>query len=91
MDRPIGLPRPERPDELQLISGIGPRIEGQLNALGIHTFAQIAGWTDAERAWVDNQLRFRGRIAREEWVRQAEALARGGKAEYIRVFGRSPR
>ena len=91
MDRPTGLPRPERPDELQLISGIGPRIEGQLNALGIHTFAQIAGWTDAERAWVDNHLRFRGRIAREEWVRQAEALARGGEAEYIRVFGRSPR
>ncbi len=91
MNPPAGLPRPERPDDLQLISGIGPRIEGQLNELGIHTFAQVAGWTDAERAWVDNHLRFRGRIAREDWVRQADALARGGEAEYIRVFGRSPR
>ena len=36
-------------------------------------------------------LNFRGRIDRDEWVRQARALADGGEAEYIRVFGKKPR
>ena len=33
----------------------------------------------------------RGRIDRDDWVRQAKALADGGEAEYIRVFGKKPR
>jgi predicted flap endonuclease-1-like 5' DNA nuclease len=40
---------------------------------------------------VDDHLRFRGRIEREDWVRQAKALAKGGEAEYIKVFGKKPR
>ena len=44
-----------------------------------------------EMEWVDGYLRFRGRIERENWVGQAAALARGGEAEYIRVFGKKPR
>ncbi|HWK65941.1 MAG TPA: dipeptide ABC transporter ATP-binding protein [Rhizobiaceae bacterium] len=89
--RPAGIGRPEKPDDLQMISGIGPRIEAKLQGLGIYRFAQVAGWTKAEREWVDRQLGLRGRIAREDWVRQAEVLARGGAAEYLRVFGKKPR
>ena len=29
-------------------------------------------------------------IDRDDWVRQADALARGGVEEYIRVFGKKP-
>ncbi|APH72084.1 NADH-quinone oxidoreductase subunit NuoE [Aquibium oceanicum] len=90
-DRPIGMERPAAPDELQMISGVGPKIEQILHSLGIFTFAQIAAWTPEERGWVDGYLRFRGRIEREDWVRQAKALADGGEAEYIRVFGKKPR
>ncbi len=90
-NRPIGMERPAAADELQMISGVGPRIEQTLHSLGIFTFAQIAAWTPEERAWVDGYLRFRGRIDREDWVRQAAALAKGGEAEYIRVFGKKPR
>lgn len=90
-DRPAGIERPDRPDDLKLISGVGPKIEGTLNSLGIYTYAQIAAWTKAERDWVDGYLRFRGRIERDDWVRQADALARGGEAEYVRVFGKKPR
>ncbi|MCC2689372.1 MAG: nuoE2, partial [Rhizobiaceae bacterium] len=53
--------------------------------------AQVASWTGAERDWVDSYLNFRGRIERDQWARQAEALAKGGVAEYARVFGRVPR
>ncbi len=88
---PPPLDRPADADDLQLIAGIGPAIERQLNELGVLTLAQIAAWTDAERDYIDRQLRFRGRIDREQWIRQAEVLVAGGEAEYIRVFGKPPR
>ena len=90
-NRPAGIDRPATPDDLKLISGVGPKIEGILNGLGIYSFAQVAGWTAPERAWVDGYLNFTGRIDRDDWVRQAEALAKGGEAEYVRVFGKKPR
>ncbi len=90
-DRPAAIEKPAQPDDLKLISGVGPKLEGVLNGLGIYTFAQVASWKQAERDWVDGYLKFKGRIERDDWVRQAEALARGGEAEYIRVFGKKPR
>ena len=89
-NRPAGVERPSQPDDLQLISGVGPKIEGTLHSLGIFTYAQIAGWKQAEREWVDGYLNFKGRIEREDWVKQAGALARGGVDEYVRVFGKKP-
>ena len=89
--RPSGIAKPDRPDDLKLISGVGPKIEAILNNLGIHTWAQVASWKKAERDWVDNHLNFHGRIERDDWVRQAKALAKGGVAEYIKVFGKKPR
>jgi len=90
-NRPAGIARPAAIDDLKLVSGIGPKIEGILHELGIFTFAQIAAWKKAERDWVDGYLNFRGRIERDDWVRQAKALAKGGEAEYIRVFVKKPR
>lgn len=89
--RPKGIARPDTPDDLKMISGVGPKIEGILHSLGIYTWAQIAKWTAAECDWVDGYLKFKGRIQREDWVKQAEALAKGGRAEYARVFGKDPR
>jgi NADH-quinone oxidoreductase subunit E len=90
-NRPAAIARPETPDDLKLISGVGPKIEGILHELGIFTFAQVASWKKAEREWVDSYLNFKGRIERDDWVKQAKALAKGGEAEYIRVFGKKPR
>ncbi|MDZ7600044.1 MAG: NADH-quinone oxidoreductase subunit E, partial [Hoeflea sp.] len=61
-NRPAGIARPQAPDDLQLISGVGPKIEGILHSLGIFTYAQVAAWKKAERDWVDGYLRFKGRI-----------------------------
>jgi len=88
--RPVGIEKPETADDLKLISGVGPKIEGILHSLGIHTFAQIATWNDDHREWVDSYLNFKGRIDRDEWVKQAEALHKGGVEEYTRVFGKKP-
>ncbi|WP_454849027.1 NADH-quinone oxidoreductase subunit E [Rhizobium binxianense] len=90
-NRPAGIEKPAAPDDLKLISGVGPKIEATLNEIGIFTFVQIAGWKKAEREWVDGFLNFRGRIERDDWVKQAKALAKGGEAEYIKVFGKKPR
>lgn len=89
-NRPAAIEKPAAVDDLKLISGVGPKIEGILHSLGIYTFAQIAGWKKAEREWVDGYLNFKGRIERDDWVKQAKALAKGGVAEYVRVFGKKP-
>jgi len=90
-NRPAGIERPEKPDDLKMISGVGPKIEATLNGLGVYTFDQVAKWKKAEREWVDTYLKFSGRIERDDWVKQAKALAKGGEAEYIKVFGKKPR
>ncbi|MEP0942613.1 MAG: oligopeptide/dipeptide ABC transporter ATP-binding protein, partial [Rhizobiaceae bacterium] len=88
---PPQMKKPANPDDLKMISGVGPKIEGILNGLGVYQFQQVAKWKKAEREWVDDHLRFKGRIEREDWVKQAKALAKGGAAEYERVFGKKPR
>jgi NADH-quinone oxidoreductase subunit E len=90
-DRPAGIEKPALVDDLKLISGVGPKFEILLHELGIYTFAQVAAWKKAERDWVDSYLKFGGRIERDDWVKQAKALAKGGEAEYIKVFGKKPR
>jgi peptide/nickel transport system ATP-binding protein len=75
--QPSAMKKPAKPDDLKKISGVGPKIEGILNDLGIYTYAQVASWKKAERDWVDARLKFHGRIEREDWVKQAKALAKG--------------
>ena len=61
-------------DDLRQIKGIGPKIAGILEELGIRRFEQIAAWTPENVAWVNGHLKFKGRIEREKWIPQAEAL-----------------
>jgi NADH-quinone oxidoreductase subunit E len=70
------------PDDLKQLSGVGPALEKKLHAAGVTTFAQIAAWSDAEVAAMDEQMGFRGRIARDGWVAQAKILAAGGETEF---------
>lgn len=61
-------------DDLRQIKGIGPKIAGILGELGIRRFEQIAAWTPENVAWVNDHLKFKGRIEREQWIPQAKAL-----------------
>jgi predicted flap endonuclease-1-like 5' DNA nuclease len=67
---------PEYPDDLKVISGVGPALEKTLNELGVYTYEQIGSWTERDIAWVDARLKFKGRIERDDWVKQAKALAK---------------
>nr|WP_269102767.1 lipocalin-like domain-containing protein [Mangrovicoccus ximenensis] len=62
-------------DDLRQITGVGPKLEDALHALGVYTFAQIASWGPAEIAWIDENFDGpKGRITRDDWVGQAKAL-----------------
>jgi predicted flap endonuclease-1-like 5' DNA nuclease len=89
MDRPKGIAaaRGGKADNLQRISGIGPKNESILHTLGFFHFDQIAAWTASQVAWVDDHLRFNGRIGREEWIKQAGLLAEGKEAEFTKQYG----
>ena len=64
-------------DDLKKLSGVGPALEKKLNAAGVTTYAQVAGWKKADVAAMDEKLSFKGRIEREGWVAQAAKLASG--------------
>ncbi len=73
-EQPLFTAPREAPDDLERIRGIGPVLKERLNRLGITTFAQIAAFSEADVARLDEVLDFKGRIVRERWVEQAKAL-----------------
>lgn len=75
--RPAVIEKPAVPDDLKVISGVGPKLEKVLNSLGIWTYGQIAALDASGIAWLDEQLGFAGRIGRDDWTGQAKALLAG--------------
>ncbi len=76
--KPEGLsaPRGGAADDLKQIKGVGPAMEKLMNGLGYYHFDQVAAWTPAEAAWVDENLEgFKGRVTRDNWISQAKSLA----------------
>ncbi|MEO0465051.1 MAG: hypothetical protein AAF216_00800 [Pseudomonadota bacterium] len=72
---PTLLDSPEgTPDDLTEIKGIGAKLSAALNDLGVYHFHQIASWTEDDGEWIGDQLAFKGRVAREDWVAQAKAM-----------------
>lgn len=70
-------------DDLKKIKGVGPKLEKLLNSMGIFHFDQIAAWSAAELAWIDENLEgFKGRASRDAWIGQAKTLASGGETEF---------
>ena len=66
---------PAEIDDLKLIKGVGPKLEALLNDLGVYRFEQIAHFSEAELAWLDDHLTtFKGRPFRDDWPAQAKAL-----------------
>ncbi len=69
-------------DDLKLIWGVGPAFEKLLNKVGVWHFDQVASWNAADIKHVDALLKgFHGRIARDEWVKQAKKLAKGWRPD----------
>jgi NADH-quinone oxidoreductase subunit E len=76
-------PRKSGADDLKMIKGVGPKLEGLLNSMGFYHFNQVSKWGANEVAWVDQNLEgFKGRVSRDNWVPQAAALAAGEETEF---------
>ncbi len=70
-------------DDLKKIKGVGSKLEALLHRLGVFHFDQVAGWSDGEIAWVDDNLEgFKGRVVRDNWVSQAKILADGRETDF---------
>ena len=75
-------------DDLCLLKGVGPKFADALHALGFHRFDQLAHLSPNEIERLDSQLgAFRGRIARDRIVEQADYLARGDTDGFEQRFG----
>jgi len=69
-------------DQLEHINGVGRKLATLLRSHGVHTFRQIASWTESDIDAMDQKLNvFRGRIRRENWVSSA-------RQEYEKKYGR---
>ena len=72
----LSKPRKGRGDDLTVIKGIGAKIQSQLYEFGIFHYDQIAAWKKPQCEWVNESLKFKGRIERDEWVKQAKSQAK---------------
>jgi len=71
----IGKATKKNADDLQAIKGIGPYSEEKLNALGIFTYAQLANFDRKTEDEVNDAIEhYKGRIRRDEWVKQARDI-----------------
>ena len=76
-------PRKAGADDLKMIKGVGPKLEGLLNDMGFFHFDQVSKWGADEVSWVDQNLEgFKGRVSRDNWLSQATALAAGEETEF---------
>jgi predicted flap endonuclease-1-like 5' DNA nuclease len=71
---PVFRRPPSRIDDLTRIKGVARVIEGRLHEMGIFRYQQIAEWSEAQVASVSKRLRFRERIARDQWQAQCRDL-----------------
>ena len=76
------------PENLELIKGLGPKVNTLLKGLGVTSFAQVASWTAADVSEIDAQLgAFAGRITRDNWIGQAQLLAAGDVTGFEQKYG----
>ena len=76
-------------DDLCRMKGVGPKFADALKAIGFHRFEQLAHLTPTEVDRLDALLgAFRGRIARDRIVEQADYLARGDIDGFEQRFGK---
>ena len=80
---PAALPAPRdgAADDLAKIKGVGPKSVEKLHALGVFHYDQIAGWSDDNIKWIEASIGAAGRVKRNGWVEQAQALSGGASAD----------
>lgn len=85
---PKAAPTPIVPDNLELLKGVGPKLNSLLKSLGVTSFEQVANWGAADVTEIDSKLgTFAGRISRDNWIDQAKLLSSGDIAGFEKKYG----
>lgn len=71
-------------DDFQRIRAIDFVTEQKLKSTGVMYFDHIAGWSGADVKRLGQTLDVSNRIEREQWIEQAQILAKGGETYYSR-------
>lgn len=76
-------------DDLCQLKGVGPKFAEALHAIGFYRYEQIGSLTPTEIERIDGKLgAFRGRLARDRIVEQADYLSRGDVDGFEQRFGK---
>lgn len=81
----LAAARDGKPDDLELVKGIGPAIAADLNRLGIWHFEQLAALGDEELRYASAFAGVSGRGLAENWREDADILAHGGETAHSRA------
>ena len=85
---PTAAPKIVIPDNLELLKGVGPKLNTLLKSLGVTSFEQVANWSAADVRETDALLgTFAGRISRDNWVDQAKLLVAGDVKGFEKKYG----
>jgi predicted flap endonuclease-1-like 5' DNA nuclease len=82
---PIAPARQSEPgpaQDLKRIRLIDAKLEAGLNKLGVHRYDEIAAWMQPDVRRIGDALGLGGRINQENWIEQAQVLAKGGETYY---------
>lgn len=72
-------------DDFTRIRAIDAGLRDTLHGAGVRTFNDMARWSADDIRRVDSALSLGGRVEREQWVEQAQILAKGGETYYSRT------
>src|SRR5262245_50159220 len=86
--QPVAPPPPAPPaasaeaQDLRCIRLIDAGLEAALGKLGVRRYEQIAAWKQADVQRINDGLGLKGRISQENWIEQAQVLAKGGETHF---------
>jgi predicted flap endonuclease-1-like 5' DNA nuclease len=92
---PSGVPAPitvvaeeAAAQDLKRIRRIDAGIESGLNRLGVRRYEEIANWQRPDVERIGKALGLEGRINQENWIEQAQVLAKGAETHYAARLAR---
>ena len=81
---PITVPsvEPAPAQDFKRIRPIDAELEARLHKLGVRRYEEIAAWMQPDVRRIATALGLADRISRENWIEQAQVLAKGGATHY---------
>lgn len=80
---PVAMPA----QDLTRIRSIDAMMQSRLNGFGVRRYDEIVGWSASDVNRFGTALGIGGRVTQENWIEQAQVLAKGGETDFSRKHG----